>query len=175
MTCVDGAPTPSDIDIRTCRVLLVDTPPEQPAKRVLHELDGADEPVGPELLLRTGSALWAAWLGCRPGVVPEVLVGLGTTGIVPTIALSMASGVPYHLTWPIEPGRFLASGRVQGTRVLIVDDQVIHGYTLASFISALRDEAADVVGVLCLVEDATGTGRRRVESTGVTLCTVRTL
>jgi adenine/guanine phosphoribosyltransferase-like PRPP-binding protein len=60
-------------------------------------------------------------------------------------------------------------------RMLTVDDQVIHGYTLASFISALRDEAADVVGVLCLIEDAAGTGRSRVESTGVALCAVKTL
>ena len=79
------------------------------------------------------------------------------------------------MIWPIEPGDFLASRRVQGKRVLIVDDQVIHGYTLASFISALRDEAADVVGVLCLIEDAAGTGRSRVESTGVALCSVKTL
>jgi adenine/guanine phosphoribosyltransferase-like PRPP-binding protein len=52
---------------------------------------------------------------------------------------------------------------------------MIHGYSLAGFISALRDEAADVVGVLCLIEDAAGTGRSRVESTGVVVCAVKTL
>jgi adenine/guanine phosphoribosyltransferase-like PRPP-binding protein len=188
VTCVGGAATPNGIDLREYRIVHVDLPSEEPSKRIAHELDGIDEPVEPHRLLLTGSALWGAWLDCRPGVVPDVLIGLGPTGIIPTIALSIAAGLPYHLAWPLdrngpdevstpEPGirhgEFLPSGRVQGKRVLIVDDQVIHGYTLASFISALRDEAADVVGVLCLIEDAAGTGRSRVESTGVALCAVK--
>jgi adenine phosphoribosyltransferase len=102
--------------------------------------------------------------------------------------VAIASGLPY-LTWPLDcdvcdghpdpgsrigRGEFLASGRVQGKRMLIVDDQVIDGHALASFVSRLQGKAADVVGALCLVEDAAGTGRRRVESTGVALCAVRT-
>jgi adenine/guanine phosphoribosyltransferase-like PRPP-binding protein len=190
VTCADGAATRRRIDLEACRILHVDLPPEQPAKRIVHELDGIDQPVEPHRLLVTGSALWAAWLDDRPGVVPDVLIGLGTSGIIPTIAVAIASGLPYHLTWRIdtdvsddlpaaEPGirrgELLASGRVQGKRVIVVDDQVIHGYTLASLISALRDAAADVVGVLCLIEDTAGTGRRRVESTGVALCALKTL
>ena len=190
MTCAGGGATPEGIDMRACRILQVDLKPEQPAKRIVHELDGIDQPVEPHRLLVIGSAMWAAWLDYRPGAVPEVLIGLGTTGIIPTIAVAIASGLPYHLAWPfdrgasdelpagepgIRRGELLASGCLQNKRVLVVDDELIHGYTLASFISALRDEAADVVGVLCLVEDAAGTGRSRVESTGIALCAVQML
>jgi adenine phosphoribosyltransferase len=187
---VDGAATPREIDVRACRIPHVHLPPERPAKRIVHDLDGIDRPVDPHRLLVTGSALWGAWLDYRPGVIPEILIGLGTSSIIPTIAAAIASGLPYHLAWPfdrdgsddlsaadsgIRRGEFLRAGRVQGKRVLVVDDHVIHGYSLASFISALRDEAADVVGVLCLIEDAEGSGRWRVESTGVALCAVNTL
>jgi adenine/guanine phosphoribosyltransferase-like PRPP-binding protein len=190
VTCVSESATPSGIDLRACRILHVDLPPERPAKRIAHELDGIDRPVAPHQLLVAGSALWGAWLDYRPGVVPEVLIGLGTSGIIPTIAVAIAAGLPYHLAWPLDRDdneefpapeskirrrEVLASGHLQGKRVLVVDDELIHGYTLASFISALRDEAADVVGVLCLIEDTTGTGRSRVESTGVALCALRTL
>jgi adenine phosphoribosyltransferase len=186
---VGGAATPREIDMRARRVLPVDLPLERPATRIWHELDGMDQPVSPHRLLVTGSALWAAWLDYRPGVVPEVLIGLSTSGIIPTIAVAVASGLPYLLAWPLdreaseEPSvpesgtrraEFLTTGHVQGKRALVVDDQVTHGYTLASFVSALRDEGADVVGVLCLVEDTSTAGRRRVESTGVTLCSART-
>lgn len=176
--------------MRARRVLPVDLPLERPAKRIWHELDGMDQPVSPHQLLVTGSALWAAWLDYRPGVVPEVLIGLGARGTIPTIAVAIASGLPYLLAWPLdrdvpdEPSgpesgirraEFLTTGYVQGKQVLVVSDQVIHGNTLLSVISALRDEAADVVGVLCLIEDTSGAGRRRVESTGVALCSARTL
>lgn len=185
MTCVDGAATPRKVDVRACRIPHAHLSPERPAKRIVHDLDGIDQPVDPHRLLITGSALWGAWLDHRPGVVPELLIGLGTTSIIPTIAASIASGLPYILAWPFDSesdvasgsgrGMFPAAGRIQGKRVLVVDDHVIHGYTAASFISTLRDEAADVVGVLCLIEDAEGSGRWRVESTGVPLCAVHTL
>jgi adenine phosphoribosyltransferase len=185
-----GAAAPREIDTRACQVLPLDLPLERPAKRVGHELDGIDQLVSPYRLLVAGSALWGAWIDYRPGVVPEVLVGLGASGTIPTIAVAIASGLPYLLAWPLdrdvsdEPSvpesgirrdEFLTTGCVQGKRVLVVGDRVIHGHTLLSVISALRDEAADVVGVLCLIEDTSGAGRRRVESAGVALCSARTL
>lgn len=167
----------------------MDLPLERPAKRIGHELDGTGQPVSPNQLLVTGSALWGAWIDYRPGVVPEALIGLGTSGIIPTTAVAIASGLPYLLAWPLDrdvsdepPGpeagvrraEFLTAGCLPGKRLLVVDDQVIHGHTLASFVSALRGEAAEVVGVLCLIEDTSGAGRRRVESTGTALCSART-
>ena len=185
MTCVDGAAAPRKIEVRPCRIPHAHLPPELPAKRIVHDLDGIDRPADPHQLLITGSALWGAWLDHRPGVVPELLIGLGTTSIIPTIATAIASGLPYQLAWPFDRDSdaearfrrdaFPAAGRIQGKRVLVVDDHVIHGYTVASFISALRDEAADVVGVLCLIEDAEGSARWRVESTGAALCAVHTI
>jgi adenine phosphoribosyltransferase len=180
LTGVLANATSSGIDLRSCRVVHVDLPPEQPAKRFVHELDGIDQPVDPHRLLLVGTELLRAWVDHRPGYVPEILIGLGTSGIIPTIALAIAARLPYHLAWPLEHTvtgsgvrrEFLASGRLQGKRVLIIDDQVIHGYALTRFISTLRDEAADVIGALCLIEDTTGTGRSRVEATGVTLCAV---
>jgi adenine phosphoribosyltransferase len=154
------------------RIVHADLPPDQPAKRIVHELDGIDRPVEPYRLLLTGSELWGAWVDAHGDIVPDVLVGLGTSSIIPTIAVSIASGLPYQLVWPF--GR-VPSTHVHDKRVLVVDDQVIHGYTLASFIAALRDEAADVVGALCLIEDTAGTGRLRVESAGVPLCVAKTL
>jgi adenine phosphoribosyltransferase len=190
MTYGDGAATPGEADAQARRVLHVNLPVARPATRVGHELDGVDRAVSPNQLLVTGSALWGAWIDCQPGVVPDVLIGLGTSGIVPTVAVAIASGLPYLLAWPAdrdasdepsvpEPGfrraEFLTAEWVRGKRVLVVDDQVVHGHTLASFVSALRDEAADVVGVLCLTEDTSGAGRRRVESTGTALCSARML
>jgi adenine phosphoribosyltransferase len=179
----DGNATPSGIDLRACRVVRLDLPPEQPVKRIVHELDGIDQPVDPRRLLLVGTKMLGAWVGHRPGLVPELLIGLGTSGIIPTMALAIAARLPYHLAWPLDHTvtdsgvrrDFLTSGRLQGKRVLVIDDQVIHGYALTSFISTLRDEAADVIGALCLIEDTTGTGRSRLEATGVTLCAVTAL
>ena len=174
--------------MRAGRTLYVDLKRERPATRIRHELDGIDQPVTTHRLLVTGSALWGAWLDYRPGVIPDVLVGMSAGGTIPTIAVAIAAGLPFHLAWPVdrdvsdglpagEPGfrraEFLVSERVRGKRVLVVDDEVAHGHTVASFVSALCDEAADVVGVLCMVEDTTGAGRQRVESTGVALCTAK--
>jgi adenine phosphoribosyltransferase len=173
VTCVDGA-TPKEI---------VDLEPDRSATPIGHELHGIDQPVEPHRLLVTGSALWAAWLDYRPGATPEVLIGLGTSGIIPTVAVAIAAGLPYHLARRLDGdvsdeipgtrrGGFLVSGRLRGKRVLVVDDEVTDGHTLASFVVALRDEGAEVVGTLCLTEAADGTGRSRVESTGIPLCAV---
>jgi hypothetical protein len=77
--------------------------------------------------------------------------------------VAIASGLPYLLT----------AGRVRGKKVLLVGGHVSHECSLDGFVSKVRGEAADVVGMLCLTEDAAGTGRRRVESAGVALCAVR--
>ena len=68
-----------------------------------------------------------------------------------------------------------AYGCFKGQRVLVVDDEVTTGLTLINLITALRDAGADVTGVLCLVEDTCGDGRKVLEQHEVPLCVLTTL
>ncbi|MBP2474770.1 adenine phosphoribosyltransferase [Crossiella equi] len=178
MTTLEELPAPA-VDFQACRILCLDLPSEVPPARVVHELDGVSQPVEPSRLLAVGHALWSSWLGNPHHDRPDVLLGFDNSGIVPTLAVAMASGLPYHLAWKLEteqsaiPRRRSAEiftyGRLQGRRVLIVDSALTHCAAITSLISVLRDEAADVVGVASLTEDAEGSNRLHIESTGVPL------
>jgi adenine phosphoribosyltransferase len=54
--------------------------------------------------------------------------------------------------------------------VLLIDDEVTTGRTLASLATALRDADAHVVGAACLIEDSTGNPRPMLESLELPLC-----
>src|SRR5260370_40686612 len=71
--------------------------------RIVHELDGILGPVEPAALLRAGGALWQAW--CRHPCFqePDLLLGLDAGGILPTVAVALASGLPYRLAWKLDP------------------------------------------------------------------------
>jgi adenine phosphoribosyltransferase len=169
------------------RVRRLDVMPEMRGVRIVHELDGIDGQVQPAALVQAGSALWEAWRG-HPGYsTPDLLLGLDAGGILPTIAVALASGVPYRLAWKLDldlpdKHRFTESharrtsvfayGDLTGTRVLLIDDEVTSGRTLASLTVALRDAGAHVTGVGCLIEDASGRPRPLLESLGVPLCSL---
>lgn len=158
--------------------------------RIVHELDGILDQVDPANLLQTGQTLWKAWSQHPDFVAPDVLLGLDAGGILPTVAVALASGIPYRLAWKLDldlphKHRFAEPharrtdvytyGDLNGVRVLIVDDEVTTGSTLANLVTVLRDAQADITGIACLIEDTTSDGRLVFESLGVPLCTLTKL
>jgi adenine phosphoribosyltransferase len=153
--------------------------------RIVHELDGIAGEVQPAALLQAGGRLWEAWRR-HPGFsVPDLLLGLDAGGIVPTVAVALASGLPYRLAWKLDLDlpdkhgftesharrtRVFAYGDLAGARVLLIDDEVTTGRTLASLATVLRDAGARVAGAACLIEDSAGSPRSLLESLGVPLC-----
>jgi adenine phosphoribosyltransferase len=181
---------PEDLGYHARRVRRLGVPPQARAVRIVHELDGILDEVHPSTLLRTGSALWEAWSRSPEFTPPDVLLGLDAGGILPTVAVALASNLPYRLAWKLdldlphkrgftEPHArrtaVFSYGDLAGARVLIVDDEITTGNTLANLITVLRASAADVTGVACLIEDTTGSARPFLESFGVPLCTLARL
>ena len=153
--------------------------------RVVHQLDGILGPVTPQALLQTGNSLWAEWIRHPQYTDPELLLGLDAGGILPTVAVALASGLPYRLAWKLDldlPGKRRFSepharrtdvftyGDLAGARVLIVDDEVTTGETAGNLIAVLRDAGATVAGVACLVEDTSGGAQALLRQEGVPLC-----
>ncbi|MDM4722803.1 phosphoribosyltransferase [Micromonospora sp. WMMA1363] len=158
--------------------------------RIVHELDGVRSDTAPEQVMAAGNHLWRRWRQ-HPAYRPhDVLLGLDAGGIIPTLAVAWASGSHYRIAWKVnldlpeklvfhEPHarrlEVFAYGRFKGQRVLIVDDEITTGLTLTNLVTALRDAGADVTGVLCLVEDTTGGGRKLFEQHEVPLCVLTAL
>lgn len=159
-------------------------------ERIVHELDGMLEAVEPARLLDTGRDLWSTWIGDPVHETPDVLLGLDAGGIPPTMALALAAALPYRLAWKLDLDlphkRTFAEPHARrtdvftyaefaGQRVLVVDDEITTGHTAANLTVMLRTAGAEVVGIVCLVEDTTGGGRARLAEIGVPLCTLTTL
>jgi adenine phosphoribosyltransferase len=158
--------------------------------RIVHELDGILSEVEPAALLRTGSALWQAWCSHDCFQQPDLLLGLDAGGILPTVAVALASGLPYRLAWKLDldlpdKQRFsepharrtevFTYGDLTTNRVLLVDDEVTTGRTLATLVTVLSNGDVDVVGITCLIEDTTGHARPLMESLRVPLCALAQL
>jgi adenine phosphoribosyltransferase len=62
-----------------------------------------------------------------------------------------------------------------GQRILVVDDEVTTGMTLANLASALRQAGAEPIGAACLVEDARHQARERLEADGINLVSLMTI
>lgn len=154
--------------------------------RIVHALDGLFEPVDPEDVAHTALQLWRA---CREQLdltdgLPDYLLGLDAGGIVPVLALAQISGIPFEIAWKLQlelPGgiRFTephstrpdmyAYGIEAGAKVVIVDDEITTGRTLASLIKALRQVDAMPLAAACLVEDVQHAGRNMLADLGVPL------
>lgn len=172
------------------RVTRLGVPAEARSVRIVHELDGILDQVEPARLVETGQTLWKAWSQHPDFVTPDVLLGLDAGGILPTVGVAIASGIPYRLAWKLDldlPHKHCFAepharrtdvytyGDLSGAKVLIVDDEVTTGSTLANLITVLHDARADVTGIACLIEDTTSTARPLFESLGVPLCTLTEL
>jgi adenine phosphoribosyltransferase len=182
--------TPTSTGYRARRVRRLGMPPESRDVRIVHHLDGILDDVQPGVLLRTGAELWNAWVQHSDFQPPDVLLGLDAGGMLPTVAISVASGVPYRLAWKLDldlpaKRRFTEQharrtevftyGELAGRRVLIIDDEVTTGRTVLNLASVLQEAGALVVGVACLVEDTAGDARTTLESAWVPLCALSRL
>jgi adenine phosphoribosyltransferase len=178
---------PENLAYQARRVRRLGVPAQTRDIRIVHELDGILDQVAPATLLQTGSALWEAWSRHPEFTAPDVLLGLDAGGILPTVAVALTSGLPYRLAWKLDldlphKRRFtepharrtevFTYGDLAAVRVLIVDDEVTTGNTLANLVTVLRDSAVEVAGIACLIEDTAGEARPLLESLGVPLCTL---
>lgn len=181
---------PDGLVYRARRVRRLGVPSQARDVRIVHELDGILDEVLPSTVLQTGRALWEAWSARPEFTMPDLLLGLDAGGILPTVAVALASDLPYRLAWKldldlpdkrcfVEPHarrtEVFTYGNLAGARVLIVDDEITTGSTLVNLIEVLQGSAVDVTGVACLIEDTSATARSVLESLGVPLCTLSRL
>jgi adenine phosphoribosyltransferase len=153
--------------------------------RVIHDLDGIRHDVEPGLVITTGGTLWDTWVHHPSFTASDLLLGLDAGGILPTVAVALASGLPYRLAWKLDldlphKARFsephasrtdvYTYGDMTGRRVLIVDDEITTGRTLAGLIQILREGGAFVTGIVCLIEDTAGQARTVMNTLDVPLC-----
>jgi adenine phosphoribosyltransferase len=158
--------------------------------RVMHALDGIEQEVPPGLVGEVGRALWELWRSHADFRPHDLVLGLDAGGILPTVALALASGTPYRLSWRLdldlpdkhvflEPHSALPELFVYGCfhnrRVLIVDDEVTTGRTAANLAEVLTTAGADIVGIACLVEDTAGGGRPYLAERALPLCALTAL
>jgi adenine phosphoribosyltransferase len=179
-----------DLSYQARRVRRLGVTPEMRDVRIIHELDGILDQVRPSTLLRTGGALWKAWCRHDDFEQPDLLLGLDAGGILPTVAVALASDLPYRLAWKLDLAlpdkrRFaepharrtdvFTYGDLARTRVLLVDDEITTGRTLTNLVIVLRAADVHVVGIACLIEDTTGNARPLLEYIGVPLCALSRL
>lgn len=177
--------TEDDLRYQARRVRRLSVTPGVRDVRIVHELDGIAGQVQPAALLQAGGRLWEAWRDHPGFTMPDLLLGLDAGGIVPTVAVALASGLPYRLAWKLDldlpdKHRFtepharrtsvFAYGDLAGARVLLIDDEATTGRTLASLVTVLREADVQVTGAACLIEDSSGNPRPLLESLGVPLC-----
>ncbi|MDX3025955.1 phosphoribosyltransferase domain-containing protein [Streptomyces acidiscabies] len=161
-------------------------------ERVVHSLDGLEDPVRPEALDATGQLLWKHVEEHLPSAdhTADFLLGLDAGGIVPTLALAHASRMPYKIAWKLhlpldgavrfqEPHAMrtdvFAYNIAPGQRIVLVDDEITTGQTLAGLVRGLREAGAEPLAVACLVEDTTRGARALLDSLGLPLISLTTI
>ncbi|MFJ9554078.1 phosphoribosyltransferase [Nocardiopsis sp. NPDC101807] len=163
----------------------LDAGPHSRPERVLHDLDGARSAVLPAEFATAGRILWEGLRRATPAVEEaDAILGLDAGGIVPALAVSLASGLPYKLAWKVRvplPGTVhfveghanrpdvFAYGIAPGNSYVLVDDEVTTGVTLANLAQALFRHGARPVAVACLAEDTRYRAREAVEELGLPL------
>ncbi|MFF3734720.1 phosphoribosyltransferase family protein [Streptomyces sp. NPDC002476] len=161
-------------------------------ERVIHSLDGLENPVHPDTLARTGADLWRLLQEQVPGGLDSVdfLLGLDAGGILPTVSLAGAAHLPYKIAWKLhlpldgavrfsEPHAMrtdvFAYGIAPGQRIVIVDDEITTGRTLADLTRRLREAGAVPLAAACLVEDTTRGARDLLTDLGLPLVSLTTI
>ncbi|MFH9394408.1 phosphoribosyltransferase family protein [Streptomyces sp. NPDC017556] len=161
-------------------------------ERVIHSLDGLEDPVHPGTLATTGADLWRLLqeqVSEGLGSV-DFLLGLDAGGILPTVSLAGAAQLPYKIAWKLhlpldgavrfsEPHAMrtdvFAYGITPGQRIIIVDDEITTGRTLADLTRRLREADAVPLAAACLVEDTTRGARDLLTDLGLPLVSLTTI
>ncbi|MFF8485966.1 phosphoribosyltransferase [Streptomyces antibioticus] len=161
-------------------------------ERVIHSLDGLEDPVHPDTLAHTGADLWRLLQEQVPDGLDSVdfLLGLDAGGILPTVSLAGAAQFPYKIAWKLhlpldgavrfsEPHAMrtdvFAYGIAPGQRIVIVDDEITTGRTLADLTRRLREAGAVPLAAACLVEDTTRGARDLLADLGLLLVSLTTI
>ncbi len=174
-----------DVDFRAEVVTRLDAGPNSRPERVVHDLDGTRSVVPPADLTNAGRSLWKRLLHEVPAVTDvDAILGLDAGGIVPALALSLASGLPYKLAWKVRvplPGavhfveghanrpNVFAYGIAPEHSYVLIDDEVTTGVTLVNLAQALRRHGANPVAAVCLAEDTRYQARSVIEEFGLPL------
>ncbi|PJN32227.1 phosphoribosyltransferase [Streptomyces sp. CB02959] len=165
--------------------------PTSRRERVIHSLDGLESPVSPNALATAGADLWARVQRQVAGLGPvDFLLGLDAGGILPTVALAPAAQLPYKIAWKLrlpldgavrfsEPHAMrtdvYAYGIGAGQRIVLVDDEVTTGRTLANLSESLREAGALPLAAACLVEDTSRGARALLDGLGIPLVALATI
>ncbi|MFG2407229.1 phosphoribosyltransferase [Streptomyces brevispora] len=161
-------------------------------ERVIHSLDGLEDPVHPESLATIGADLWQRLQEQVPDGLGAVdyLLGLDAGGILPTVSLSAAAHLPYKIAWKLhlpldgavrfsEPHAMrtdvFAYGITPRQRMVLVDDEITTGRTLADLTCRLREAGAVPLAAVCLVEDTTRGARDLLTGLGLPLVALTTI
>lgn len=165
--------------------------PASRRERVIHSLDGLEEAVHPDALTSAGAQLWQRVLAEVPDALSvDFLLGLDAGGILPTVSLASAAGLPYKIAWKLrlpldgavrftEPHAMrtdvFAYGIAPGQRMVLVDDEITTGRTLADLTRRLREAGAAPVAAACLVEDTTQGAHALLADLGIPLIALTTI
>lgn len=161
---------------------------QQRAERIVHRLDGLEEPVAIDEVNAAARQLWELCQRTFDGLDRvDFILGLDAGGIIPALGLAAASGLPYKIAWKLDlplrgAVRFSEPHAMRRDvhayhieprqRILVVDDEVTTGMTLANLAAALRRAGAELVGAACLIEDARHRARKRLAASGITLASL---
>lgn len=148
-------------------------------ERVIHSLDGLENPVHPDTLATTGADLWRLLQEQVPDGLGSVdfLLGLDAGGILPTVSLDGAVrfSEPHAMRTDVFAYGVFAYGITHGQRIIIVDDKITTGRTLADLTRRLREAGAVPLAAACLVEDTTRGARDLLTDLGVPLVSLTTI
>ncbi|MFG2827386.1 phosphoribosyltransferase domain-containing protein [Streptomyces sp. NPDC048434] len=161
-------------------------------ERVVHSLDGLEEPVHPNALATTGARLWRRLQEQVPFGLESMdfLLGLDAGGILPAVSLAGAAKLPYKIAWKLhlpldgavrfsEPHAMrtdvFAYGIAPGQRIVLVDDEITTGRTLADLTRRLQEAGAVPLAAVCLVEDTTRGARDLLTGLGLPLISLTTI
>jgi adenine phosphoribosyltransferase len=164
---------------------------QQRAERIVHRLDGLEGPVTMDEVSSTAEHLWERCQGTLDHLDRvDFILGLDAGGIIPTLGMASASGLPYKIAWKLDlplrgAVRFTEPHAIRRDvhayhieprqRILIVDDEVTTGMTLINLTAALRQAGAEPIGAACLVEDTRHQARERLAASGVNLASLTTI
>jgi adenine phosphoribosyltransferase len=155
--------------------------------RILHALDGIESTVTPDALTDAGARLWFKAQAEIEIHNVDYLLGLDGGGILATVAVSIASQLPFKLAWKLDldlPDKVtftersavrphvFAYGLQRGERTILVDDEISTGLTALSAAHALREIGLEVTGVLALIEDERYSARALLADAGIPLITL---